>query len=314
MNTKNLDEGTLEANRTEQHPNRDNADVPDDVRLELRLPYGEVEGRQLTLDLFTPKSQPSHPRPAIVFLHGGAWWEGSPSQFHFQTAYLASRYGFFSVSVDYRLSREAPFPAALQDAKCAVRWVRSKCDDFNIDPNRIAICGGSAGAHVSSMMLTTAGVFEYEGSGGNDGYGSDVNLGILFNGEFDMWDLVNKGSLTEPMRLFMGGTPEEVPDRYTELSSINRIHSAVPPILLLHGTEDKCVSHNQSLAFHKKLTSLVSHSDVEIYDGKPHAWFNKEPDRTITTKRMVRFLVNQFGLKKNETVTGGSDKTPASGP
>jgi dipeptidyl aminopeptidase/acylaminoacyl peptidase len=98
----------------------------------------------------------------------------------------------------------------------------------------------------------------------------------------------------------MGGTPEEVPDRYAELSSINRIHSTVPPVLLLHGTEDKCVSYEQSLAFHNKLTSFGIHSEVEIYDGKPHAWFNKEPDRTITTERMERFLIDQFSLKKYE--------------
>ena len=296
MNTDNLDEGTKEANRTEQHPERDSIEVSDDLHVALRHVYGSVDGRELTLDLFTPKRLPPQPRPAIVFLHGGSWWMGSPSQFHFHAAYLASRLGFFAVSVDYRLSQEAPFPAALQDAKCAVRWVRSKCSDFNIDPKRIAVCGGSAGAHLSSMILTTAGQSEYEGHAGNEQYSSEVNLGILFNGEFDMWDLVEKGSLIEPMRQFMGGSPDDVPNRYSELSTIDRIHSAVPPVLLLHGTEDSCVSHHQSIAFHDKLTSLGVHSEIEIYEGKRHAWFNQEPDRTATTERMERFLVEQFGL------------------
>ena len=69
---------------------------------------------------------------------------GDPSQFHHHSAYLAENYGFFAVGVDYRLSQEAPFPAALQDAKCAVRWVRSQCKEQNIDPDRIAGVGRRA--------------------------------------------------------------------------------------------------------------------------------------------------------------------------
>ena len=292
-----LDPATREADRTEQHPNRDSTEGADGLQVALRVPYGTVDGRDLTLDSFTPEIQPRNARPAIVFLHGGCWWKGSPSQFHFHAARLARRYGFFAVSVDYRLSQEAPFLAALQDAKCAVRWIRMKCDQYNIDPNRIAVCGGSAGAHLSSMILATSGIPEYEGSGGNEGYSSHVNLGILFNGEFDMWDLVQKGSLTKPMEQFMGGTPDEVPERYTELSSINRIHVNVPPVLMLHGTEDICVSHEQSVALHDKLSTLGVHAELELYPGKRHAWFNAEPDRTTTAKRMERFLVEQFNLE-----------------
>ncbi len=293
-----LDEGTLESIRTEQHPDRDDAKDTDSVRIERGLVYGSVDGRDLTLDLFTPRETPSEPRPAIIFLHGGSWLMGNPSQYHFHSAYLAEKYGFFAVGVDYRLSQEAPFPAALQDAKCAVRWVRKQCKEHNIDPNRIAICGGSAGGQLAGMILTTAGVPEYEGNSGNEGYGSHVDLGILYNGEFDMWDLVEKGSLIQPMKQYFGVTPKENPGVYDENSSVNRIHKDVPPCLFLHGTEDICVSHEQSIAFSDKLKSLGIHSEVELYEGKPHAWFNKEPDRTITLKRVEKFLVEQFVLEQ----------------
>ncbi|MBI2439950.1 MAG: alpha/beta hydrolase [Lentisphaerae bacterium] len=290
------DVATRETIRMEQHSDLSAAEISANVRTELGLPYGDVGGRKLTLDLFTPKNQPARPRPAIIFLHGGGWWMGKPAQFHFHSSFLAARYGFFAVNVDYRLSGEAQFPAPLQDAKCAVRWVRSKCGECNIDPERIAIGGGSAGAHLASLVLTTAGVPEYEGSGGNAGYGSEVNLGIFFNGEFDLWDLVGKEIFKEPMRRFLGGLPDDMPDQYSAASSIRRIHTGVPPVLFLHGTEDKCVSHEQSLAFHRKLIALGIHSEIELYDGKPHAWFNFEPDRTITLRRMERFLVEQFHL------------------
>ena len=281
--------------KNSEFPLRGRVYAPDNVKFEKGVVFGSVDGRDLTADIFTPKETPLEPRPAIVSLHGGSWRAGGPSQFHFHSNYLAAKYGFFAMCVDYRLSGEAKFPAALQDAKCAIRWLRAHAKELNIDPERIAIIGGSAGAHLSSMVATTAGVREYEGNGGNAGVPSHVNLAILINGEFDMWDLVEKKSLLGAMRIFMGGTPEEVPERYDELSSIKRIHKGAPPTLLLHGTEDRCVSHEQSVAFCKRLRECSVHAEIELYQGKPHAWFNREPDRTQVLRRIERFLVSQFG-------------------
>ncbi len=295
-----LDEAYLESLRTEVHP-KSHPKVSKGVLFRPKVIIGKAGERNLTGDVFTPKKIPRKTRPAIVFLHGGSWMFGSPSQFHHHADYLARKYGFFALSVDYRLSGEAKFPAALQDAKCAIRWIRSHAKKLNIDPERIAICGGSAGAHLSSMVATTAGVKGYEGNGGHQEFPSHVNAVILFNGEFDMWDLVKKKSLIEAMIQFIGGSSEEMPEKYDELSSVKRIHSKVPATLFLHGTIDKCVSHEQSVAFFNRLQEVGVHAELEIYEDKPHAWFNREPDRTKTLKRMERFLVSRFEL-------GGSGK------
>lgn len=294
MAEQKYDEAFRESIRTEQHPDRDKPDIPEGVEFQKEVVFGSVDGRDLTADTFTPKQIPPIARPAIIFLHGGSWRLGSPSQFHFHSAYLAKKYGFFAVNVDYRLSQEAKFPAALQDAKCAVRWVRSNAKDLNIDTNRIALTGGSAGAHLAMMLAVSTGVSEYQGSGGNEGFSSEVNCLVLFNGEYDLWDLVKKNSLIEPMAWFIGGTPEECPEKYDELSSIKRLHKDTPPVLLLHGTKDTCVSHEQSIALYQRLKELGVHTEIELYEGKPHAWFNNEPDRTVTLKRMEQFLVSQF--------------------
>jgi dipeptidyl aminopeptidase/acylaminoacyl peptidase len=98
------------------------------------------------------------------------------------------------------------------------------------------------------------------------------------------------------MQQFIGGTSAQMPEKYDELSSIKRINSKTPPTLLLHGTEDACVSHEQAVAFFNRLREVGVHAELEIYEGKPHAWFNKEPDKTETLKRMEKFLVSQFGL------------------
>jgi len=295
-----VDEAYLESLRTEVHP-RNPPEVSEGVLFRSKVIIGKAGDRDLTADVFTPEKIPSKARPAIVFLHGGSWKFGSPSQFHYHSDYLARKYGFLAISVDYRLSGEAIFPAALQDAKCAIRWIRFQAKRLNIDPERIALCGGSAGGHLSSMVATTAGVKGYEGNGGHQRFASHANAVVLFNGEFDMWDLVAKKSLIDAMEQFIGGTPTEMPDKYDELSSIKRIDAKTPPTLLLHGTKDTCVSHEQAIAFYNRLREVGVHTELELYEGKPHAWFNKEPDRTETLKRMEKFLIAQFGLSESKT-------------
>ena len=98
------------------------------------------------------------------------------------------------------------------------------------------------------------------------------------------------------MRQFFGGTPDESPEVYKECSSILHEHKDCPPMLFLHGTKDTCVSHEQALAMVERLTQLGVPAEAEIYEGKPHAWFNKEPDWRITIQRVEPFLRRHFGL------------------
>ena len=104
-----IDEGYLESLRTEIHP-KDPPEVSKRVLFRHKVVLGKAGERDLQGDVFTPKRIPKEPRPAIVFLHGGSWKFGSPSQFHYHAAYLADKYDFFAVSVDYRLSGRPSFP------------------------------------------------------------------------------------------------------------------------------------------------------------------------------------------------------------
>ena len=270
--------------------------LPETVGVLRDVVYGSPGGRDLHLDVITRKTLPTKPRPAIVFIHGGSWKFGNKSQFRRQAAHLADKLDVFGACVEYRLSGEAQFPAALEDAKCAVRWVRSMAQKYKIDPKRVAVCGGSAGGHLSAMMAVTNCVDKYEGNGGHPEADSSVQMAILFNGEFDMWDLVEKRSLIDAMNAFFGGTSEEIPRRYDEASPIKRLNDKAPPMLFLHGDQDGCVSHQQALAMVRRLKELEVPAEAEIYKGKPHAWFNKDPDWQITIQRVEPFLVKHFGL------------------
>ena len=289
------DQGEETSRRTEVFPA--DPSVPQTVTIVKDVVYGSPGGRDLHLDVVMRKAAPAKPRPAIVFIHGGSWKFGAKGQFHRQAAWLADRWDIFGACIEYRLSGEAQFPAALQDAKCAVRWVRSVAERYNIDPKGIAVCGGSAGGHLSAMTATSNGVAKYEGTGGHADFSSDVCLAVLYNGEFDMWDLVEKGSLIDAMNVFFGGPPDKIPAVYDEASPIKRVTKNTPPMLFLHGDQDGCVSHEQALAMVRRLGEVKVPAEVEIYKGKPHAWFNKDPDWRITVERVEPFLVKHFGLK-----------------
>jgi acetyl esterase/lipase len=162
----------------------------------------------------------------------------------------------------------------------------------------VAIGGGSAGAHLASLATVTNGIAKYEGDGGHAGFSSDVNLAILFNGEFDLVSLSKQRKLIGAMKEFLGAAIGRIPEVYEEASTYRRLHKDCPPMLLLHGNKDICVSHEQSVAMAERLNELGVHAEVEVYDGKGHSWFNNVPDLSITMDRVERFLEQQFGVKQ----------------
>ncbi len=235
-------------------------------------------------------------RPAMVFIHGGSWKFGDKKQFYRQSAYLAEKYNIFCVNVEYRLSGVAKFPSALEDCKCAIRWTRSVAEKFNIDTNKIGICGGSAGAHLSALTATTNGIKKYEGTGPYKEFSSAVQLAVLFNGHFDMADQLKDHIQDKDMYDFFDGHPWEIPEIYGAASPFLRISKAVPPMLFLHGDQDR-FPHRQSVAMHERLKNYGVYSELEIYPKKPHGWFNNGEDNKITTLRISQFIRKTFKLK-----------------
>ncbi len=269
--------------------------LPENVRLIEDVTYGTGGGRDLHLDLYFPaEHKPS--RPAMIFLHGGGWSGGTRKQFAPQSAYLASK-GFVAGCIEYRLSGEARFPAAVEDAKCAVRWMRANAGKYGIDPDRMGVGGGSAGAHLAALLGTSAAIAELEGKGGHAEFPSNVNLVVAFNGVFD---LAPFGKQLNPVRNFMGGTPEEMPEAYALASPVTHVDKSDPPFLLLHGTQDQVVPHQQSVDFQKRLQSAGVRAELYTAEGAAHGFFNRPPWYQPTLERMEEFLSDCFKLKAGE--------------
>ncbi|MEM7682882.1 MAG: alpha/beta hydrolase [Planctomycetota bacterium] len=224
--------------------------------------YKSVGGQDLVLYVTRPPGwRATDRRPAILFFHGGSWRGGAPGQFTHHATYLASR-GMVAVQVQYRLLDKAssePPTACVQDARSAMRWVRSRADELGIDPDRIASAGGSAGGHLAASL----GMIE-----GHDDPEDDLsvpvqsNAMVLFNPIIDV----------SPD----GWQPgyERVGDRYPDYSPIHNIGTGTPPAVMFFGTEDTATSVATIERFRLEMHEAGVRCDVVMFEGMEHGFFN----------------------------------------
>ena len=263
-----------------------NVSTPDNVEEILNIEYGTGGERKLHLDLYLPKGR-TKSTPAIIFIHGGAWKSGKRSDMKFYCVKFAEK-GYVTATVTYRLTGEAPFPAAVHDVKCAVRWLHANAAKYKINPERIAVSGNSAGGHLS-MMIGYSDDPSLEGSGGNNDLNSSVCAVVNFYGPTDLTtDFAKKqGVLVD----FMGGKKfDESPDTYKLASPLFHLTSNDPPTLIFHGTIDSTVPVVQADKLVDKLKELGIDYVYERYDGWPHAMDLAEAVNRRCVYQMEKFF------------------------
>ena len=162
--------------------------VQRDLRADTSIVYAHYGGRSMLLDLYRPAKVTRQPIPAVVVIRGGGFQQGDHHGFGFIAGYLAKS-GFAAACVQYRISSEARFPAAVQDVKAAVRWLRANAAEYDIDPDRLGAIGGSAGALLAALLATTDGVRDLDGDGGNIGVSSRVGAVVAMATPADFVDM-----------------------------------------------------------------------------------------------------------------------------
>ena len=225
--------------------------APPGVELIHDVEIGTGGGRVLHAEIARPINPPSGPMPAIIAIHGGGW-SGGTHKFN-QAMFLATQ-GYFTASIEYRLSGEARWPAQIEDCKLAVRWLRSNAGKYHIDPERIGCWGGSAGGHLVACL----GVMDdprFEGSGGYPGVSSKVAAVVNFYGptDFSQGSAGIQGAKEgEDAVALLGlfGAPFKVkPEAWREGSPIVYVKAGDPAFLIVHGDADPTVPHVQSEKF-----------------------------------------------------------------
>ena len=224
-------------------------EMPENIALERDLRYREGKSAAWKLDLAYPRDPGTKQRPAVIVIHGGGWIEGDKSSFA-SLEYWApgniidfAKLGFVATTINYRLSGEAPFPAALEDCKCAVRWLRAHAKDYHIDAERIGARGNSAGGHLALLLGLTNKSDGLEGDGPYQDQSSAVQAVISDSGPVDL-DFRKPGNngLARVISQFLAGPSETLNDRIRKASPANFATRTVPPLLLIYGTADTQVT------------------------------------------------------------------------
>ncbi len=240
--------------------------LPSDVTEELDREYGRVGDRVLLLDLFTPKNI-TKPTPGVLFIHGGGWSSGDKSDYRIYAMHFAQQ-GYVVGCVGYRLKKEATYPAAIEDVKCAVRWMRAHAELLHVDPDRIAVVGGSAGGHLSMMVGYSSDVPELEGDGGWMETSSSVQAVVDLYGPTDFTTPYARTHKTTTSYLIK--SYEEDPELYEQCSPLFHVDANDPPTLIFQGTLDDLVPVTQSDRLAAKLESVGVPFWYDRLDGWPH--------------------------------------------
>lgn len=274
----------------ETKPVRVQEKQPDTVAAQLDVVYAQYGDRKLHVDLFAPKAG-AGPFPAIVFVHGSGWDSGNRTEYRPMAQQLAAR-GYVCACIEYRLSGEAKFPAAIQDCKAAVRWLRANAKEQRIDPQRIAAVGGSAGGHLVGLLATSGKVEKFEGDGGNAKHSSAVQAAVNMAGTMDMTmphfiERVRKNPKDHAAR-FLGAGYDDNPKLYVEASPLTHLDRHTPPILFMDGEHDRPAFRTE--ATRKKMKELGIHTDLIVVKDGPHAFWLFEPWFTPTVNDVAKFL------------------------
>jgi acetyl esterase/lipase len=244
------------------------APPPVPIREELDVVYGKGGSQDLKLDVFVPTELPG-PMPALVVLHGGGWSGGSKDSIRPTVRSFATQ-GYVTVAVGYRLVPQYRFPAPLEDAKCAVRWLRANAGRYNVDPERIGALGSSAGAHLALMLGLTEPKDGFEGSGGYAEQSSSVQAIVNMMGPTDLtrtsWPAVTDKMIAE----LVGFRRDQGLDAYRASSPLTYVHRGAPPVLTVHGTKDRLVPYEQAKLLHAALRKAGVPSSLESGRGGGH--------------------------------------------
>ncbi len=285
-------------------------------------PYAAAAGETLRLDFVSPPGP--GPFPLVVCLHGGAWKVGTRKELSRPVAWvdfglvgalprpepiwpgrrpsgqslldIFAEKGYAAASVGYRLAPQHKFPAHVEDAATAVRYLRAHAAEFRIDPARVAACGFSAGGHLANLLGTSADtVPEFAGTLYPE-QSAKVTAVINFFGPADL-TLYEETPGVERASLgpVFGGDPAGRHARYVQASPVTHVGSRSPPFLHFHGTADLLVPMLHSERLHARLKEAGVESELVVMKGRGHGWFG--PELMDNLDRGVKFLDRHLKAK-----------------
>jgi acetyl esterase/lipase len=214
--------------------------------------YGVAEGHELKLDVITAGPR-SEVRPTLIYIHGGGWAGGSKEEYAWFPLPFAAR-GMNLVNVEYRLSSVSLAPAAVEDCRCALRWVYRHAKEYGFDTTKLVVEGHSAGGHLSLMtgMLDASAGFDNECPGKED---LKVAAIVNYFGIADVPDVLEGQNRQDWAVMWFGSLADRL-ELARRLSPITYVRSGLPPIITVHGDSDALVPYQQAVRLHEALNRV----------------------------------------------------------
>ena len=243
------------------------ARLENDYRIVPDITYLTASNYDAKLDLYVTRT-PEKPLPTLIWIHGGGWTGGTKESFAGIPSYLAM--GMNVVNVEYRLARVAPAPAAVEDCRCALRWVIQHAKEYGIDVNRIVVSGGSAGGHLAlttGMLPASAGLDRQCPGPDNLKVAAIVN----WYGIADVNELLDGVNMKPYAVTWLGSAPDRE-QIATRVSPLTYVRAGLPPVLTIHGDADPTVPYTQSVRLHKALTAAGVPNELLTMPGGRHGF------------------------------------------
>ena len=274
--------------------------APAEYDIVPNVTYGKASNFELKLDLYLPKNR-ARPVPTLILFHGGGWVDGQKER---NVLYLLPylELGWSAINVEYRTGHQALAPAAVEDTRCALRWITSHAREYSLDSTKFVLTGTSAGGHLSLItgMLPPNNIFDRQcvvegGARWNTSAAPEMKVAAIVNwfGIGDVADLLEGPNAKNYAREWFGslGNAEQLAK---QLSPVNYVRSGLPPIITIHGENDDVAPYSHSVRLHSMLDKAgVPNQLVTIRDRK-HGGFSRQ--EMIDSYAKIREFLRKNGL------------------
>ena len=251
--------------------------------------YKNLGERALTADVYYPKKKIKENYPGVILIHGGGWQSGDKSQTNAMAIALANA-GYVAVCVEYRLSLEAKYPAAVYDIKSAIRWMRANATRFHLNTNKIATLGMSAGGQLATLVGFTSFNKKYEDAVGNPKQSSAIQAVVNIDGTLSFHHPESQeGKATS---FWLNSTYAENPETWASASPLDQVSKEAVPIVFINSSNPRFHAGRDDLI--QQLNSFSIDSEVHTLPDTPHPFWFFNPWFTPTVNYTIAFLDKIF--------------------
>jgi acetyl esterase/lipase len=270
------------------------------VKDKKNITYCTFGNRKLLLDVFYPSAKSKTKRAAIMIIFGGGWRSGNRTQ-HYPLAQRLADLGYVCFTPEYRLSTEALYPAAVYDLKAALRWIHANAKKYDVDTNKIAVLGFSAGGELAAFLGNTIGNSRFEGTQCNTNYSSAVQAIVDLDGTLSFVHPESgegdDSKRTSAATYWFGYPKKDNPKLWEEASPLTYVSSNTPPTLFINSSVERM--HAGRTDYLKVLNENNIYSEVKTFSDAPHSFPLFDPWFEPTVKYTDKFLKKVFLLSSD---------------